>query len=282
MIAFLHRATGRLRDYPWGASSLFLLCVSVLSGITVSLQYDVADPFYSVVAMDLSLPFGLFWRSLHFYSSQLFFLFTAVHFVIVLDAVERRMTAGRWAALVFTLPVIVLLLFSGYVLRGDATGEAAGAIAENISLTVPLVGGMIDSLFFQVSAAGVRKVAAQHYAGLPFLWLLLSWSHVRRYQVDWAGHGVLLAALLLFCALVPAPMEPASLGTRHVNGPWFFLGVQELLRYAQPFWGGIAFPFVLVGGLLAIHVPERRQSWCRVVLAWLLLYAALSVVALTR
>ncbi len=272
----------------WGEKSLIALYLSVLSGLAVAYQYDYRNPYFSAAALDIVLPFGGFLRSLHFYSSQLFFLFSLVHLVAILaDTTYRRLSAGRWFMLAATLPAALLLLFTGYLLRGDSTGEAAGAIAENILLAVPYLGELANSLLFSISADGLKRVYANHLIGLGVLWGVFSWDHLRRYRVSWTANGWLLVLLVGFCIAVPAPLEPAVLGTFHIVGPWFFVGLQELLRYMQPFWAGIAFPFVFLAALTILprygegeaRLDRRMLALC---VLWLLLYTVLTVVGWNR
>ncbi len=129
----------------------------------------------------------------------------------------------------------LLLLFTGYVLRGDATGEAAGAIAEHICLSIPLVGGLINDLFFDLADSGVRKVYLHHVIGLVVLGGMAAWPHLAPLHrlklaqppVARAGHGGV-------SAVFAAPVEPERFGLLFIAGPWFFLGLQELLRYLPP------------------------------------------------
>jgi len=272
----------KVQDYPWGSTGLLLLGLSVISGVVVALQFDVAAPFYSTVAMELTVPFGGFWRSLHFYSSQLFFLFVVIHFAIIALQPGLRLDFRRWLYLVGSLVVILLLLFTGYVLRADATGEAAGHIAENIFLTVPLVGGLLNDIFFSVSTDGLRRVFCNHLVTLPFIWLLLSWDHVRRYTFQWGRHPGLVFVVLLGCSAITAPMEPFAPGLRHINGPWFFLGVQELLRVVQPFWAGVVYPLLLPAALLLLHDRQRRPAAAVLIFVWLASWSVLTVMALGR
>ncbi len=265
----------------WGEKSLVALYVSVLSGIVVALQYNPAEPLYSATIMDLLVPFGAFWRSLHFYSSQLFFLFIVCHLLaVLLDRFPVTMSFRKWLPLVCSLPVVVLVLFTGYVLRGDVTGEMAGFIAENIVLSVPVAGRWLNNLLFAISSDGMQRVYVNHLIGLGVLWGVLSWDHLRRYRVSWRQHGALLVALLVACLALTAPMETEHLGVFRIAGPWFFLGVQELLRYVPPVWAGVVFPLTLVVALCLLGSPERRTAdrAVRFSLLWLGTYAILSLV----
>ncbi|MDA8166053.1 MAG: cytochrome b N-terminal domain-containing protein [Desulfobacteraceae bacterium] len=269
----------------WGEKSLASLYVSVLSGLVVAFQYDPAEPFYSASTMDILVPFGAFWRSLHFFASQLFVLFSLAHFTATL--VERwppAMAFGRWLRLVISLPVIILLLFTGYVLRGDITGDMAGRIAENITLAVPVAGNWLNQLFFSIAGEGLKRVYANHLIGLGILWGALSWEHVKRYKVGWARQGGLLLFLLAFCLFVSAPLDQEKLGVFHISGPWFFLGLQELLRHIPPVWAGVVYPATFVAALALFGAArERVRRWALIYsLLWLGSYLLLSLVGYFR
>jgi len=269
----------------WGASSMVALYLSLVSGVVVALQYDPAHPYYSASSLDILAPFGAFWRALHFFASQAFFVLVAVHLVaITADQSRVRMAFKRWLPLVLSMIALLLLLFTGYVLRGDATGNSAGMIAENILLAIPGVGGFLDSLLFAMVDDGVKRVYANHLVGLGLLWLALAWDHVRRYRVSWRQHPVLILGLLAFSALVSAPLEPERLGVFHINGPWFFVGLQEFLRYASPFWAGVVWPATLVAAIVLLEhndadVSCRARRYC---LLWGGVYTILTAVGFYR
>lgn len=260
------------------------LYLSLVSGVIVAYQYDPAQPYYSAGSLDILVPFGAFWRSLHFYSSQLFFLLSVSHFIaIVAERNAQRVTPGRWVYLTAALMVALLLLFTGYILRADATGSSAGKIAENIVLSVPFIGQILNSFLFSLTVDGMKRVYANHLVGLGLLWLVLSWDHLRRYKISWRSHPWLILAAFVFCAFVQAPIDPEQIGVFHIAGPWFFIGLQEMLRYIQPFWAGIVWPLCLIAPLCLLY-PEsrwRRQAlWS--VWIWLALYTILTIIGLFR
>jgi ubiquinol-cytochrome c reductase cytochrome b subunit len=272
-----------VRAYTWGGASLISLFLSILSGIVIGLQYDPSDPWYSTSTIELVAPYGSFWRALHYYSSQVFFLFLIAHLTVVLWKNEANYSRSAWIRLCSTLPSGLLLLFTGYVLRGDATGEAAGAIAEHICLSVPLIGNQLNEFFFDLADSGLRKVYIHHVIGLVILGGVAAWPHLRRYTARWRNHLLLILATITISVLVPAPMEPARFGLLFIAGPWFFLGLQELLRYWPPFLAGVVIPLVPV--ILLLWLPQASRLRKRVYLAiclWLVLYAVLTALCILR
>jgi len=271
-------------ETKWGGMSLLSLYLSVLSGMVVALQYDSATPFFSASSLDLLAPFGQFFRSGHFYSSQLFFLFSLCHLAaIILARAEQQLRFAKWLLLIGSVPAALLLLFTGYVLRADATGEAAGVIAENITLSIPYLGAGLNSLLFAIEAEGMKRVYANHLIGLGLVWGVCCWDHLRRYRVGLGQHSLLLFVTVAVSLCLAAPMEPTRLGLFHIQGPWFLLGLQELLRYIQPFWAGVIFPSTVVVALACVGIenPVRRRA-LQFMAGWLAVYLVLSIIGALR
>jgi Ca2+/Na+ antiporter len=67
---------------------------------------------------------------------------------------------------------------------------------------------------------------------------------------------VLLTALLIFWGLaLPAPLEEPATSMKTPNpskAPWYFLGLQEMLVYFDPWLAGVVLPTIILGGLMAI------------------------------
>jgi hypothetical protein len=65
----------------------------------------------------------------------------------------------------------------------------------------------------------------------------------------------LTAILIIWAVLLPAPLEEPASSVKTPNpskAPWYFLGLQELLVYYDPWMAGIVLPLMVVGGLMAI------------------------------
>ena len=272
---------GFLQTIKWGAWSLLCLYLSLISGIVVGIQYDLYEPFYSTSAIDILVPFGSWFRSLHFYTSQFFLFFALIHYLVVFKKSEHYDNRS-FVMLVICLPVILLLLFTGYVLRYDTTGFAAGMIAEHIIEAIPLVGSFLNRLLFSISDHGLQRVYLHHVCSFNLLFFILAWEHLRRYPVRFSQHLPFLAVVLGVCFFVGAPLDPETLGITYITGPWFFLGLQELLRYLPPLVAGVLIPLSFLGGLLVLRQNNPYFSLVLVfVCGWLALYLLFSLFALT-
>ncbi len=72
---------------------------------------------------------------------------------------------------------------------------------------------------------------------------------------------LLTVALVVWSLLVPAPLEgPANpaLAPNPSKAPWYFVGLQELLVYFDPWLAGVVIPGLIVFGLLAIPYMDRN------------------------
>lgn len=267
----------------WGGHALISLYISALSGLVLGLQYNPAEPFYSTATIQLVIPFGAFWRSLHYCSSQAFFLLLLIHLTLVTGRRSGQFAQTAWLRLTASVPTALMLLFTGYILRGDATGDAAGAISENITLSIPVFGKPLNKLLFDIGAAGMRKVYLYHAVGLMLLGAFCIWPHLRRYPAYWRNHLPLTLLLFAAAAAVKIPLEPERFGMLHIAGPWFFIGMQELLRHLPAFWAGAALPGVLTAALLLLPAQGKARTGCLLLAAvWLLGYAVFSGLAWTR
>jgi quinol-cytochrome oxidoreductase complex cytochrome b subunit len=74
---------------------------------------------------------------------------------------------------------------------------------------------------------------------------------------------VLLALLVVYSTLVNAPLRELAnpnLTPNPSKAPWYFLGLQELLRYFQPMVAGVTIPTFILVGLAAIPYVDRNPS----------------------
>ncbi len=72
----------------------------------------------------------------------------------------------------------------------------------------------------------------------------------------------LMAALLVWSILLKAPLEEPASTVRTPNpskAPWYFLGLQELLLYFDPWMAGVVIPGLIIIGLMAIPYLDTNE-----------------------
>lgn len=76
---------------------------------------------------------------------------------------------------------------------------------------------------------------------------------------------VLMTVFLIFWSIgLPAPLEEAanpSLSPNPAKAPWYFLGLQEMLVYFDPWLAGVMFPTFIMVGLMALpYIDDNPQA----------------------
>jgi len=75
---------------------------------------------------------------------------------------------------------------------------------------------------------------------------------------------IALSAFLIFWAIaLPAPLEEAANIAKTPNpskAPWYFLGLQEMLVYYDPWMAGVVLPSLVVAGLMAIPYLDFNKQ----------------------
>jgi hypothetical protein len=74
---------------------------------------------------------------------------------------------------------------------------------------------------------------------------------------------VVFAGMLIFSTFLQAPLRQLAnpnLTPNPSKAPWYFLGLQELLRYFHPMVAGISIPTFILVGLAAVPFVDRNPS----------------------
>jgi quinol-cytochrome oxidoreductase complex cytochrome b subunit len=270
-----------------GGMAIFMVLVLVVTG-ALEMFYYIPTPgeaALSIQTLSYLVPFGGLLRNLHFWSAQLLLIISAVHLARVVFtgsyAPPRRFNYLLGLAL-FVLAI--LLDFTGYVLRWDQGIQWALVVGTNLVKSIPWVGERLYTALVggvQPGPAALIRFYSWHVFGLMLLAGVLTVWHAFRVRRD-GGIAVpppelrqtrtritrfellrrelaamLLsgAALFLLALFSPAPIAPAIAEISALSGearaPWFFLWVQEMLKWGDPFLWGVLVP-LLVLALLAL------------------------------
>jgi hypothetical protein len=94
-----------------------------------------------------------------------------------------------------------------------------------------------------------------------------TWPHLVR--MEFLVALFILGALTLWALTVDAPLEEAANPTRTPNpskAPWYFLGLQEMLVYFDPWNAGVVLPSLIIVGLMVIPYidinPKGNGYYC--------------------
>ncbi len=260
-----------------GDWALAALVVVLLSGIAVALPYAPAAARTSVTEMMLYNPAAAYARNLHYWSAQLFLVLVLLHmWDEITRGGEKRLRTGVWWRLILSLPFLLFAMLSGFLLKGDADSLEARHILTDLLRRLPLAGDTLAA-FFLGEGDTLLTVYLQHLATATLIILFVTFEHARRL---WPKGRILLGVLLL--TAVAALFFPAPLHDPHdpvLKGPWYFVGLQEVLHYMHrpgQIWWVLAALLLLLG--LLRHWKGRL--WRQMLAALLGVYLLLTVTGL--
>src|ERR671918_1858844 len=94
-----------------------------------------------------------------------------------------------------------------------------------------------------------------------------TWPHLVRNEFLVAIF--IMIVLMLWALLIDAPLEEPANPTRTPNpskAPWYFLGLQEMLVYFDPWHAGVVLPTLIIVGLMVIPFidinPKGNGYYC--------------------
>ena len=121
-----------------------------------------------------------------------------------------------------------------------------------------------DRLISQLEA-DPALAKTHHRKSFPFhpAWdkVLHTWPYLLR--VEFLAALIVTAFLMLWAVYFDAPLEePANpmLTMNPAKAPWYFLGLQELLVYFDPWIAGVLLPGFIIVGLMAVPYLDRNPK----------------------
>ncbi len=264
-----------------GGISVLALIVALVTGVLLTFYYvpTVEQAYASVTLVQDVVAFGSLTRALHYWSAQLLVVAVTLHLArIIFTGAFGRPRRVNWLIGLALLIMSLLWSFSGYALRWDASALWALLVGTNLVKEVPVVGDRLYTLLMgdtQVGPAALLRFYAWHVIGLTAIVAFGVAYHLFRLRKDggisrppvpagekrafvvkdvlffreFVAAALILAALLVLGTMFAAPLGPPAqldLPPTEARAPWFFLWVQELLRWLPAFWAGIALPLLVV------------------------------------
>src|SRR3954468_1047012 len=125
-------------------------------------------------------------------------------------------------------------------------------MAENLNVGAPIQ----DQEEVKVQAGRARAIAASDLPDKVHTWPYLV-------RAEFIAGCVLLLVLLVWSITVDAPMEEPANPTKTPNpskAPWYFLGLQEMLVYFDPWIAGVVLPSMIISGLMLVPYCDKNPK----------------------
>lgn len=136
--------------------------------------------------------------------------------------------------------------------------------ADNVPIVmmIPLF-AYYSWLAFKQATANDRLIADGKYSELQaegkdriFTWPLLT-------RNEFLCAILIMVILTVWSVALDAPLEQPANPTKTPNpskAPWYFLGLQEMLVYFDPWLAGVVFPTLIIVGLMAIPYIDKNSK----------------------
>jgi quinol-cytochrome oxidoreductase complex cytochrome b subunit len=280
-----------------GGTAVFLILVLILTGAMEMFYYipTPVDAAPTIQTISYLVPFGGLVRNIHFWAAQLLIIISAVHLVrIVFTGAyipPRRFNYLLGLAL-FVLSI--LMDFTGYILRWDLGIQWALVVGTDLIKTIPIIGNSIYEFLvggLEPGSATLIRFYTWHIFGLMLpVALLMGWhafrvrrdggiavpppsqrsdnERITRFELVNREVPAMLftaSALILLSVFFSAPIAPpiteVSPGVVF-KAPWFFLWIQYLLKWGNPFILGVAVPVALlvILALIPFVFPKPTET----------------------
>ena len=281
-----------------GGIAIFLTLILGVTGV-LEMFYYIPNPqeaALSVQTITYHVPFGGFVRNLHYWSAQLLLIVGAVHLMrVIFTAAYRKPRRFNYLLGLGLFVLAIMLDFTGYILRWDEGICWPLTTGTNLLRTIPLTGEFL----FRIAVGGgdacstalTRFYTWHIFALIIPAAILLVWHafRVRRdggIAVPTAGlrtdhrrisrfelvnrevTAMLLVGvlLILIASFIPAPIAPAMTGkpsqVEDARAPWFFLWVQQMLKWGDPFIFGVVIPLgiLVILALIPYVFPKPTET----------------------
>ena len=267
-----------------GGTAVFLILVLAVTG-ALEMFFYIPTPeqaALSIQTITYFVPFGALIRNLHFWAAQLLIIVSAIHLVrVVLTGAYTPPRRFNYLLGLALFVIVILLNFTGYILRWDVGIQWALVVGTNLLKTIPILGESLYTLVVGGAQPGqttLIRFYAWHLFGLMLPAVFLMGWHAFRVRRDggialpppdlrtdseritrfelvrrevlamiFTGSALILLSIFLpapIAAPIPVPFSESV--TESITAPWFFLWVQKMLEWGDPFLWGVLVPLILL------------------------------------
>ncbi len=279
-----------------GGLAIFLSLVLLVTGILEMFYYVPLSDRATVSIQTIAhfVPYGGLIRNLHYWGAQALVVVLFIHLLRIAMTGAYKQPRRFNYLLGLTLLMLTLALdFTGYLLRWDLGTSWALVVGTNLIKTIPGIGTQLYEFTIggvQLGSAALIRFYSWHTFGLTLAMIIAVIWHIFRIRRD-GGIAVPPPALrqsderisrfelvrrelllmtisaitlVLLSIFWPAPITPPLTNTTvdlsNARAPWFFLWVQQLLKFGNPFLLGVMVPLIVLAILILIPYIFPKPS----------------------
>jgi quinol-cytochrome oxidoreductase complex cytochrome b subunit len=272
-----------------GGLAVFLSLVLLVTGILEMFYYiPLADQAtISIQRIAHFVPYGGLVRNMHFWGAQALVLVLFIHLLrIAMTGAYKRPRRFNYMLGLILLLLTLALDFTGYILRWDQGTSWALVVGTNLIKVIPGIGNQLYEFTIggaQLGSAALIRFYSWHTFGLTLAMIIVVIWHifrirrdggiavpppalresderitrfelVRREMLLMTSAAIALVLLSIFWpAAITPPLTNAVADLTNARAPWFFLWVQQLLKFGDPFIMGVLAPLILL--MILILIP---------------------------
>ncbi len=218
----------------YGQVSLAAFLICGLSGVFLAIPYNVDEPLKSISAIMILNPAASFIRNIHFWSAQIFLVFSLIH---IWDHFNKKkeilLKRGIWLRLTIGVLVLFMAMLTGFLLKGDSDTSQAWLILNSLIREIPFIGRLL-AFSFLGSEDNLQLVYIHHVATLTIFIAVITFEHSRKIWPIGEAFFITLFVTLILSFIYTAPLHDGVNPT--IKGPWYFVGFQEILHWLTRPW----------------------------------------------
>lgn len=242
----------------FGQLSLGAFLICAVSGVILAIPFDVSKPYESISYLLIANPAASLFRKIHYWSAQFFLLSSIFHLIDHLRlSTEKNIKSGIWYRLTLALFVIVFVMLSGFILKGDAESLQAHRIFDSLLKQIPFIGKTIS--FTLLGAESNFQLLYVHHIATAtiFLWITI----IEHSRIIWPKLSHVLY-LLLTVTLLGYWFPPALHDNLNmiIKGPWYLVGLQELFHWVNNPAYILAFLFLVLFLLIILQRFDGKSA----------------------
>lgn len=278
-----------------GGLSVYLFVALVVTGALELFYYvpSVERANSSVQTIQYLVPFGWLVRGVHYWAAQALVVVAILHLLrVTFTGAYKPPRRFNWLLGVSLLVFVLLLTFTGLALRWDTDIEWALLVGTNLLKSIPLIGQDVYGAIVggqEINVDTVVRFYGWHIFGLALLAFVVMVWHAFRVRRDGGissqsgrasqtprisrnelvrkeALGALIMTIGLLALTLAYPPAIGPVGnfrqlTAQASAPWFFVWVQQLLRWGDPLPMGLLIPIGVVAIIALIpYAIDRSQT----------------------